>query len=93
MRGEREPFPFTLQLEKQALAGGDQGTGLAHSLERPRHLLLVAARHAVGEHVHVVPALEEVQSGLQHAYVRLGGRMTRSGVQVVRRRGDAPRSP
>jgi hypothetical protein len=94
MREERERFYFTLQLEKDALAGGNLGTGLAHSLERPRHLLLVAARDTVGDHVHVVPALEEVQGGLQHAYVRLGGRMRRSrGASRETGGGYAPRCP
>lgn len=61
----------TLKLEQHTLAGGDLRTSLAHSLERPRHFLLVAARHAVGKHVHVISALEQVQGGLQHAHVRL----------------------
>jgi hypothetical protein len=53
--------------------------------------------------VHVIPALEEVQGGLQHAYMRLGEvggtyfsgsrRTTRSRLQVVRQEGDAPRCP
>jgi hypothetical protein len=64
---------LTLQLKQHTLAGSDLRTSLTHSLERPWDFLLVAARHAVGKHVHVISALEQVQGGLQHAYMRLGG--------------------
>lgn len=67
----REKTSITLQLEQHALAGRDLRTGLAHPLERPGHLLLVAARYAIREHVDVIPVLEQVQGSLQHAHVRL----------------------
>jgi hypothetical protein len=44
----------TLQLEQHALAGRDLCASLAHPLEHQRDLLLVAARHAVREDVHVI---------------------------------------
>ncbi len=61
----------TLQLEQHALTGRDLCTSLAHPLERHGDLLLVAARHAVRENVHVITALEQVQGGLQYADMRL----------------------
>ena len=67
---------ITLQLEQHALAGRDLRTRLAHSLESPRHLFFVATRYSIGENMHVISALEQVQGGLQHAYMRL---MTFSG--------------
>jgi hypothetical protein len=61
----------TLQLEQHALTGRDLCASLAHPLERQRDLLLVAARHAVREDVHVITVLEQVQGGLQYADMRL----------------------
>ena len=68
----------TLQLEQHALASGDLCASLAHALERPGHLLLVAARHAVREHVHIVPVLEQVQGGLENTDVGLARDQPRS---------------
>jgi hypothetical protein len=72
----------TLQLEQHALTSRDLCAGLAHPFERQRDLLLVAARHAVREDVHVITALEQIQGGLQHADMRLGG--VASGDRVMR---------
>ena len=65
--GER----ITLQLEQHALAGRYLRTSLPHSLECPRHLLFIAARYSVGEYVHVIPVIEQVQGRLQHTNMRL----------------------
>ena len=61
----------TLQLEQHALTGRDLCASLAHPLERQRDLLLVTARYAVREDMHVIAVLEKVQGGLQHADMRL----------------------
>ena len=60
----------TLQLEQHALTGCDLCTSLEHPLEGQRDLLLVAARYAVREDMHVIALLEKVQGGLQHADMR-----------------------
>lgn len=70
----------TLELEREAFAGGDEGTCLAHAGEGVRDFLGVAARHAVCEHVDVVPCLNQVERGLEYAYVRL--ECARVGVEV-----------
>jgi hypothetical protein len=64
LRHNSEKEGITLQLEQHALAGRDLRTSLAHSLERPGHLFFVAARYPIGENVHVIPALEQVQGRL-----------------------------
>ena len=61
----------TLQLEQHALTSRDLCTGLAHPLDRQRDLLLVAARYAVREDVHVIAVLQKIKGGLQHADMRL----------------------
>ena len=61
----------TLQLEQHALTSRDLCTSLAHPLECQRDLLLVAARHAIREDVHVIAVLEKVQGRLQHTDMRL----------------------
>ena len=83
----------TLQLEQHALTSSDLRASLAHPLERQRDLLLVAARHAVREDVHVIATLEQVQGGLQYAYMRL--RSDPSGYNIYRlgARDDTPRCP
>lgn len=50
----------TLQLEQDALTGRDLCASLTHPLKRQRDLLLIAARHAVREDVHVVATFEQV---------------------------------
>lgn len=67
----REKQHRTLQLERRALTRRDLRPRLAHARESQADLVPVAARDAVGEHVHVVAALEEVQRGLQDTDVRL----------------------
>ena len=83
----------TLQLEQHALASRDLCTSLAHPLERQRDLLLVAARHTVCKDVHVIPVFEQVQGGLQHAYMRLRSDTSRNSVYRLRSRDNTPRCP
>jgi hypothetical protein len=83
----------TLQLEQHALAGRDLCASLAHPLECQRYLLLVAARHAVCENVHVIAVLEKVQGGLQHADMRLHSDISGDSIFGLRSQDDAPRCP
>jgi hypothetical protein len=83
----------TLQLEQHALAGRDLGASLAHPLECQWDLLLVAARHAVCENVHVIAVLEKVQGGLQHADMRLHSDISCDTRFALRSQGDVPRCP
>ena len=72
--GEEEPAVITHQLECASLAGRDPSPGLTHLCESNGHFFLVYARNAVCQYVHIViTSAQEIQDGLQHANVRLGG--------------------
>jgi hypothetical protein len=58
-------------LEQHAFACSDLCTRLTHTLERPGYFFLVAARHAIREHVHVETLVKQIQGRLKHANVRL----------------------
>lgn len=68
----------TLDFKGDGLAGRNLCTCLTHSSERDRDFLWSRAGHTVGEDVHVVPELEEVESGLQDANMRLFGHVCKS---------------
>ena len=60
-----------MQPEQHALTSRNLRTNLAHSPECKWDFLLVAARYAAREDVHVIAVLERVQGRLQHVDMRL----------------------
>lgn len=55
--GAEEAWYGTLQLERRALARRDLRPRLTHACQSYTDLVLIAARHAIGEDVYVVAAL------------------------------------
>jgi len=76
------------QLKQHTLAGRNHGALTRKPRERNGPLELVAARHAVREHVDLVPAPQQVEGRLRHADVRLDAHDDHGQLVVRGRRAD-----